>query len=296
MTQGNQPSNLLIKVLGSAALAGLVAIVALVWSIYSSRSEELATERQLANQATQIAKQDVQITLNAEQNRLLSEQATVVARQASIDEQLRTPLPTNNADFAPTATALAIQSIQIEATRQAIEDKQKQIEATQTSVAQPLPAPTPMPSDSISPPSVAESDPEPLREHYQVVVGEGIFAKGTFSDGMAPHSEQWLWDNDHFDIQRIRLEEQPDGCDVARYNTNFLWISGSPGMSLSINEDNVGEYKIKEDAHGYIFEWPIHMGDRICAVGFSSSIGFQIVIGPDIYFHYDSYCYRGSCR
>lgn len=144
MTQGNQPSNLFIKVLGSAALAGLVAIVALAWSIYSSRSEELAMERQLANQATQIAKQDVQIALNAEQNWLLSEQATVAARQASIDEQLCTPLPANNADFAPTGTALAIQSIQIEATRQAIEDKQKQIEAAQTAIAQPLPAPTVM--------------------------------------------------------------------------------------------------------------------------------------------------------
>ena len=43
-------------------------------------------------------------------------------------------------------------------------------------------------------------DGEPVREHYQVVVGDGIFAQGTFSDGLAPHSEQWLWDNDHFNI------------------------------------------------------------------------------------------------
>jgi uncharacterized membrane protein len=141
MTKGNQSSNLLIKILGSAALAGLVAIVALVWSIYSSHSEGLATERQLANQATQIAKQDVQIALNAEQNRLLSEQATIAAQKASIEDQLRTPRPTNSTDFAPTATAFAIQSTQIAATKQVIEVKQKQIEATQTAIAQPLPAP-----------------------------------------------------------------------------------------------------------------------------------------------------------
>jgi len=141
MTQASQSSNRLLKILGSAALAGLVAIIALIWSIYSSHLDEVATEKQLANQATQIAKQDVQIALNAEQNRLLSEQATVVAQQASIDEQLRTPLPTNNADFAPTATALALQSSQIEATRQAIEDRQKQIEATQTAIAQSISTP-----------------------------------------------------------------------------------------------------------------------------------------------------------
>ena len=144
MDHENQSSNRFIKLFGSATLVGCIAILTLSWSIYSSRSNDLAMERQLANQMTQIAqqdiqiaKQDVQITLSAEENQLLFELGTVMAKEASIDEQLRTPLPTDNADFAPTATALAIQSIQIEATRQAIENKQLQIEATQTSVAQP---------------------------------------------------------------------------------------------------------------------------------------------------------------
>lgn len=140
MTQSRQSSNLLLKLLGSAALVGLVSIVALGWSIYSSQSQEKAMERQLANQATQIAKQDIQIALNAEQNRLLSGEATAAAKKANIEDQLRTPRPTDRADFAPTATALAIQSTQVEATRQAIEIRQKQIEATQTAIAQP-PAP-----------------------------------------------------------------------------------------------------------------------------------------------------------
>lgn len=134
MTQSKQSSNLLVKLLGSAALAGLIGIVALGWSVFSSQSQERTMEQQLAYQATQIAKQDVQIALNAEQNRLLALQVTVAAEQSSIEEQLRTPRPTDEANFAPTATALAIQSSQIEATRQAIEIKQRQIEATQTAV------------------------------------------------------------------------------------------------------------------------------------------------------------------
>jgi len=136
----------------------------------------------------------------------------------------------------------------------------------------------------------------PLREHHQVNVGEGIFSEGTFSDGMAPYSEQQLWDDDHFDIQKIRVEEQPDGCDIARYTTELVWIGGVPGMSLLVNGENVGTYTAAAYAHGYVFEYPVQMGDEICAVGFSSSTGFHIIMGPDIYYHYDSYCYRGGCN
>jgi hypothetical protein len=135
----------------------------------------------------------------------------------------------------------------------------------------------------------------PLRPHYQVNVGDGIFSAGTFSDGLAPYSEQWLWDNNHFKIQRIRPQENPNGCDISRYNTNLVWISGTTGMQFSINDKVVGTYKIADDPHGYILEWAIKMGDKLCAVGFRS-IGYSIIIGPDIYYHYDSYCYRGNCK
>lgn len=134
MRQSHQSSSPLMKLLGSAALVGLVSIVALGWSVFSSQSQKKDMEKQLDNQATQIAKQDVQIALNAEQNRLLALQATVAAEKSSIEEQLRTTPPTGGVGFGPTATALAIQSSQIEATRQAIEIKQRQIEATQTAV------------------------------------------------------------------------------------------------------------------------------------------------------------------
>jgi hypothetical protein len=144
MTKSIKLSNRVVRIVGSTALAGLLAMVTLIWQIYSSHSDKVAMEKQLANQGTQIAKQDVQIALNAEQNRLLAAQVTIAAQQASIEEQLRTPQPKNDADFAPTATALAVQSTQLEATSRAIEDKQKQIEATQTAIAQPPQTPVVM--------------------------------------------------------------------------------------------------------------------------------------------------------
>ncbi len=144
-------------------------------------------------------------------------------------------------------------------------------------------------------PTQVQADESPIREHYQVSVGDGIFSVGTFSDGLAPYSESWLWDNNHFRIQRIRQEEYPNGCAVSGNNTNLVWISGSAGMQFTINDEVVGTYKIADDPHGYIFEWPIRMGDKLCAVNFKS-IGFSIILGPDIYYHYDSYCYRGNCK
>ena len=135
----------------------------------------------------------------------------------------------------------------------------------------------------------------PFRPHYQVVVGDGIFAQGTFSDGMAEYSQDWLWANGHGDIQRIRKEEYPSGCDIARYNTNLIWIAGTAGMQISINDKIVGTYKIADNAHGYIFQYPINMGDKICAVNYRASTGYAILLGPNIYYHYDSYCYRGNC-
>lgn len=154
---------------------------------------------------------------------------------------------------------------------------------------------TPVPlTPTTMPPTPTQGPVAPIRPHFQVLAGSGIFAEGTFSDGLAPYSEQWLWDNNHFRIQRIRREEQSNGCDVARYNADVIWIGAGTGMSLKINGEMVGEYTATDDPHGYIFKWPIHIGDQICAVNFER-IGFHIILGPDVYYHYDSYCHRGNC-
>lgn len=139
MTQENRRPNWLIKLFGSAALAGIVAVAGLLWAIYANQSQDKKWVEQLDSQATQIANQRIQIDLNAEQNRLLSERATVDAQEANIEGQLRTPFPSSDGNFSLTATALFVQSNQFEATRQAIEIRQRQIEATQTAIAQPTP-------------------------------------------------------------------------------------------------------------------------------------------------------------
>src|SRR5688500_7472247 len=73
-------------------------------------------------------------------------------------------------------------------------------------------SPPSVPTSLISPPIQVpgRADETPIREHYQVSVGDGIFTSGTFSDGLAPYSESWLQDNNHFKIQRIRPEENPN--------------------------------------------------------------------------------------
>lgn len=145
---------------------------------------------------------------------------------------------------------------------------------------------------TLFPPSELPDDS--VLDHFTVTAGTGIFGQGTFSSGMASYSEQWLWDNDHFDIQRIRREEYPGGCDISRYDTDRVWISATTNMSFSVNGEIVGKYTIADDPHGYMFAWPIHLGDELCAVDFTNT-GFSIILGPDVYYHYDSYCHRTGC-
>ena len=56
MAQRKQLPDILLKVLGSAVLAGIVGIVAFVWAVYSSHSSDAVMKKQLENQATQLAK------------------------------------------------------------------------------------------------------------------------------------------------------------------------------------------------------------------------------------------------
>jgi hypothetical protein len=130
MTQGNS-SNLLIKLLGSAAFVGLIAVIALIFQVVSSRNDDIAEKTQQANQAILIAQQQTQIALADEQKQLQVEQLTLVVQQG----QLFTPNSSDNGDFSLTATAFFVQAAQIEATSQAIATRQKSIEATQTAVA-----------------------------------------------------------------------------------------------------------------------------------------------------------------
>lgn len=136
----------------------------------------------------------------------------------------------------------------------------------------------------------------PLRDHIATSIGTGAFADVTFSDGQAPYDENWLWANDHFNIQRIRREENPNGCGVAQYQVSRIWIGVAAVATVTVNGSEIGTITTitPQQRHGYIAAVSLDVGDEICITPIPEG-GFQIVFGPDIYYHYDSYCYRGSC-
>jgi|GEM_PF-3259989 len=145
---------------------------------------------------------------------------------------------------------------------------------------------------SISAPSIIQGD-GPFREHRTVSVGSGIFTQVTSSDGNASYSQTEL-DTNHFRIYRIRPEENPDGCGVSIYNAEKVWFSSSTYTTFTVNGQEIGKLSVSTGRHGFVADWTVKVGDYICAVGYASS-GFHIIFGPDMYYHYDSYCYRGNC-
>ena len=152
-----------------------------------------------------------------------------------------------------------------------------------------------VPTFPSSAPSYSSGTPEgPFREHKQTpIVGTGVLAQGTYSDGMAPFDETEILK--HLNIQRVRLEENPDGCAIAIFNTDKIWFGSSVKTSLTINGVTAGTINGPTGKHGYIFNVHINAGDKICVTYFEPS-GFHIFFGPDLYYHYDSYCYRGNCK
>ncbi len=150
-------------------------------------------------------------------------------------------------------------------------------------------APTPISTKQVSP----ENDAGPVREHQTVAIGSGPLMTATFSDGLAPYTETELGAN-YYRIQRIRLQENPDGCDTSIYDTNKVWFGSGVRTSITVNDVPIAELKVATGKHGYIFDWPIRVGDKICVTD-PHPAGFAIVFGPDMFYHYDSYCYRGQC-
>jgi len=133
----------------------------------------------------------------------------------------------------------------------------------------------------------------PLRDQKNTpIVGTGVLEQGTYSDGMASISASEI--NSHLNIQRFRLEENPDGCGIAFMDADKIWFGSSVKTNLTINDVVVGTINAPTGKHGYMFNATVHSGDKVCVSYFEPS-GFQIVFGPDIYYHYDSYCYRGNC-
>jgi hypothetical protein len=137
----------------------------------------------------------------------------------------------------------------------------------------------------------------PFRLHQSTTIGNGVFATVTYSDGQAPYSEEWLLQV-HNDIQRIRREEQPSGCDQSRQEATSIWVGVAAESQVTINGVTIGSISVitSQQQHGYIahLQTPIHINDTICVSPIPTG-GFQVIFGPDMYYHYDSYCYRGHC-
>jgi len=142
-----------------------------------------------------------------------------------------------------------------------------------------------------SSPTSSTASVAPFREHRPTpIIGTGVLSQGTYSDRMASFSEKDI--ANHLNIQRIRLEENPDRCGIAFLSVDKIWFGSSVKTTLTINGVSVGALNGPTGRHGCIFNVPISVGDRICVKYFESS-GFQIIFGLDLYY-YDSYCYRGN--
>lgn len=153
--------------------------------------------------------------------------------------------------------------------------------------------PQPTSSNVAIQPGTVQENSGPFREHKRTpIVGTGLLSQGTYSDGKAPFSESDILS--HLNIQRIRLEENPDGCATAFLSADKVWFGSSVKTGLTINGSTVGAINGPTGRHGYIFDIHINIGDIICVTYFEPS-GFHIIFGPDMYYHYDSYCYRGHC-
>ncbi|MBI4673141.1 MAG: hypothetical protein HY741_15920 [Chloroflexi bacterium] len=157
------------------------------------------------------------------------------------------------------------------------------------------PRPTFPPTKSV-PPTATRISPAidgPFRSHQSATIGTGVLESVTFSDGLAAYEQNWL-DTNHYRIQRIRPEENPSGCGKSIYNTNKIWFGSAIQTDITINGNVIGELVVVTGRHGFVFEYPLKVGDTICVSRLHPS-GYHFVFGPDIYYHYDSYCNRGYC-
>ncbi|HMQ32810.1 MAG TPA: hypothetical protein PKD53_18920 [Chloroflexaceae bacterium] len=158
---------------------------------------------------------------------------------------------------------------------------------------QPSSTPAHSPQSEATEGTLASSSPVPIRQHQNMSIGTGAFENTTYSDGLAEIDDTTLA-TQHYRIQRFRREDNPNGCGTARFTSNVIWFSASMNSTILVNGQEIGRLEIPTGSHGYIFQWPLESGDHICAVGYDTG-GYQIIFGPDIYYHYDSYCYRGYC-
>lgn len=141
---------------------------------------------------------------------------------------------------------------------------------------------------------VATSTPEnPILEENRFSknkIGTGIFISAYSSDGNSNYDI-----GAYYKFQRIRFEEAPEGCDISSWFSQLLWVTGNKGAKILLNNELIGELQVDTGNHGYLLKLVINPGDQICIEGENRN-GFSIIFGPDTYYNYDSYCFRGFCN
>jgi len=148
----------------------------------------------------------------------------------------------------------------------------------------------PSPTLSLSP---TETLPTALLPHKIKGIGTGIFEQATYSDGNAPFSQQEL-NSSHFEIQLLNPDTISNGCGTSWYSVNEVWFGGASKTTLYLNGTAVGEIFQGVGKHGYMIPLSVNAGDELCVNPVPPG-GFHMNLGADIYYHYDSFCYRGYC-
>jgi hypothetical protein len=152
------------------------------------------------------------------------------------------------------------------------------------------------PTNSSPEPAVektTETSSVPLLSQTIENIGTGVFTQAASSDGMAEISYNEI-NAQYSNIQTINPQTSDTGCGIARYDVSELWFAGAAGSSLLINGEKIGQLSSGNGPHGHMISIDIFVGDEIC-IGPIPSGGYGMVLGPDVYFHYDSYCFRGFC-
>ncbi|OIO92688.1 MAG: hypothetical protein AUK03_09445 [Anaerolineae bacterium CG2_30_64_16] len=181
-------------------------------------------------------------------------------------------------------------------------------ESVSTRVAPPS-TPTAQPSPSPVA-AVPAGTPGPLRPHYTTSIGTGVFAHVTYSDGLAPYTD----DDVTTRFGRVEVSLSPvglGGCWISRYNTDKVWFrSGAVGpvmvtvipqgadpIAPQKNGNPVGVLNEPTGPHGYILDLdhPLQRDEWVC-ITVASEDGLYIIYGPDLYYWYDSYCSRKACN
>jgi hypothetical protein len=242
----------------------IITVLGVVIGGFQYMQSTTAASQQDSTQKTQIAILQNQLVVQGSQLSVNEQQLTVQKEIASI--QQKSPEPKDETRI-----------VSLEKTATALETAQIAVRQGESSAAYALPG-------------------VPLREHREVNIGSGVFSSATFSDGMAPYDSNWLWTNNHHNIQRIRPEENPDGCGYAQYDASVIWVGTAAAAKVTVNGTEIGAISTitNRQKHGYVVNAELKLNDKICITPVPAG-GFHLIFGPDVYYHHDSYCYRGGC-